>query len=140
MPYTMLICMKPTQKQLQDLRARISEAHARNGRSCAEIGRISGVHPSQVGRICAGQFKTFSHNVVQVCKSLGVNVPRLEPALDDMAPEWAAAQSSMRRIWDETPEGARTIAKLLNAIADLKATPYRTSTEEALDQAALRQR
>ena len=58
---------------------------------------------------------------MQVCNALGVIVPRVEPDIQDMTPEWAAAQSSMRRIWDETPEGARTIAKLLDAIADLQA-------------------
>ncbi|WP_372090822.1 helix-turn-helix domain-containing protein [Tistrella mobilis] len=118
----MLICMKPSSKQLSDLKAKLTEARSQKGLSWAEIGRISGVHQSQVSRICAGEFKTFSHNVVQVCKALGVSIPRLEPVLEDAAPEWAAAQSCMRRIWDETPEGAKTIAKLLNAIADLQTT------------------
>lgn len=116
----MLICMKPTSKQISDLQAKIAEAQAQKGLSWAQIGRISDVHPSQVGRICSGQFKTFSYNVVQVCKALEVSVPRLEPNTEHVAPEWAAVQSSMRRIWDETPEGAKTIAKLLNAIADLQ--------------------
>ncbi len=116
----MLIRMKPTRKQLGDLRAKVAEAQAQNRLSCAQIGRIANVHPSQVGRICSGQFKTFSNNVVQVCTALGVTLPRLKPDTEDVAPEWAAVQSSMRRIWDETPEGAKTIAKLLNAIADLQ--------------------
>ncbi|CUS46525.1 hypothetical protein MGWOODY_Smn515 [hydrothermal vent metagenome] len=38
-----------------------------------------------------------------------------------MAPEWARAVSSMRRIWDDTPEGAQVISRVLDAIADLKA-------------------
>lgn len=116
----MLICMKPTDKQLVDLRAKIAVAQARRGLTLTQLGQISGVHPSQAGRICAGHFKTFSHNVVQICNVLGVSVPRLQPDLDDVAPEWAAAQSSMRRLWDETPEGARTIQRLLKAIADLR--------------------
>ena len=113
--------MKPTSKLLDNLQKNIAEAKARSGLSQAEIGRISRVHPSQVARICSGRFRTLSHNVVQICKALGVSVPRLEPDVDGLPPEWAAAQSSMRRIWDETPEGARTIAKLLNAVADLQA-------------------
>ncbi|WP_414638147.1 helix-turn-helix domain-containing protein [Azospirillum sp.] len=116
----MLICMKPTSKQLSDLQARIAEAKVQKGLSWAQIGRIANVHPSQVGRICSGRFKTFSHNVVQVCEALGVSVPHLEPDTEGVVPEWAVAQSSMRRIWDETPEGAKAIAKLLNAIADLQ--------------------
>src|SRR5258708_40339046 len=119
--FCMLICMKPTRKQLDDLQAKIVAAYAETGLSNAEIGRISTVHPSQVGRICEGGFKTFSHNVVQVCKALGVIVPRLEPRKGETNPDWARAQSSMRKIWDQTPEGARTIARMLDAIADLKA-------------------
>ena len=117
----MLICMKPTRKQLDDLRAAIAKASSEKGYSNAEIGRISDVHPSQVGRICNGQFKTFSHNVVQVCKALDVTVPRLEPRVSDIDPEWAQALGSMRRLWDETPEGAKTITRMLEAVADLQA-------------------
>ncbi len=112
--------MKPTIKQLDDLKAKIGVARASKGLSNAEIGRIARVHASQVGRICEGEFKTFSHNVVQICKALGVQVPRLEPQQSEMAPEWAQAMSSMRKIWDDTPEGAQVIARMLDAIADLK--------------------
>jgi len=111
--------MKPTIKQLEDLKAKIAQAKEVKALTNAEIGRISQVHPSQVGRICAGNFKTFSHNVVQICKVLDIKVPQLEPRQSAMAPEWAQAISSMRRIWDETPEGAQTIKRMLDAIADL---------------------
>lgn len=117
----MLICMKPTIKQLDDLKAKIAETRAAKTLTNAELGRMSRVHPSQVGRICAGGFKTFSHNVVQICKALDVKVPRLEPKQTGMTPEWAQAMSSMRRIWDDTPEGAQVIKRMLDAIADLQA-------------------
>lgn len=116
----MLICMKPTIKQLDDLKAKIVDARASRGLTYAELGRISLVHPSQVGRICEGRFKTFSYNVVQVCKALEIKVPRLEPNHSGIAPEWAQAMSSMRKIWDDTPEGAQVITRILDAIADLK--------------------
>lgn len=112
--------MKPTSKQLDELRTRIVEARGSKGLTNAELGRISLVHPSQVGRICEGRFKTFSHNVVQICKALGVKVTRLEPKSKGMTPEWSQAMSSMRRIWDDTPEGAQKIVRMLDAIADLK--------------------
>jgi hypothetical protein len=112
--------MKPTIKQLDDLKAKIIDARATKGLSYAELGRISLVHPSQVGRICEGRFKTFSHNVVQVCRALEIKVPRLEPRQSGMAPEWAQAISSMRKIWDDTPEGAQVITRMLDAVADLK--------------------
>lgn len=112
--------MKPSDKQLESVRDLIAKAYVKKGLSNAEIGRIARVHPSQVGRICGGHFKTFSHNVVQVCKALDVKVPRLELKAGEMDPAWAQAQSSMRRIWDETPEGAMTIARMLDAIAELQ--------------------
>ncbi|MDN4633086.1 hypothetical protein QCD71_16310 [Sphingomonas sp. PsM26] len=113
--------MKPTIKQLDDLKTKIVKARAAKTLTNAELGRMSCVHPSQVARICEGGFKTFSHNVVQVCKALDVTVPRLEPKQGGMAPEWAQAMSSMRRIWDQTPEGAQVIKRILDAIADLQA-------------------
>jgi hypothetical protein len=111
--------MKPSSPQLQEVRSRIATAHRRKGLSNAEIGRMANVHPSQVGRICGGDFKTFSHNVVRICKALDVRVPRLEPSGKSDA-AWVQVQSSIRRIWDETPEGAKAIARMLDAVADIK--------------------
>lgn len=110
--------MKPTSKQLSVLQRRIASKYSASGRSNAEIGRLASVHPSQVGRICAGDFKTVSANVVQVCRVLGVKVPKMvESAKID--PEWAKTNASLRRIWDHTPQGAATIRRVLDAIADL---------------------
>ncbi len=77
------------------------------------------MHASQVSRICAGEFKTLSANVVQICMILKVKVPRLDEE-EKMDKEWAKAHASLRRIWDQTPEGAATIRRLLDAIADLR--------------------
>ena len=114
----MLISMKPTSKQLSALKKRISSGYAKSGLSNADIGRLAAVHPSQVGRICGGDFKTISNNVVQICRVLKVKVPKLSEEAR-MAPEWAQANASLRRIWDQTPEGAMIIRRLLDAIADL---------------------
>jgi len=35
-------------------------------------------------------------------------------------PAWVRAQSSMRKIWDETPDGARAITRMLDAVAELR--------------------
>lgn len=50
---------------------------------------------------------------------MGVTVPQIEPERA-MDPEWRKAQASLRRIWDETSEGATMIRRVLDAIADLK--------------------
>jgi hypothetical protein len=116
----MLICMKPSDKQLETLKVQLALAKKESGLSNAEIGRFSNVHPSQVGRICDGHFRTFSHNVVQICKALNVAVPRLEPEAASANQDWLQAQSSMRKLWDETPERAKVIIRILDAIAELQ--------------------
>lgn len=85
----------------------------------ADLGRLANVHPSQVGRICTGEFKTISNNVVQICKILRVKVPKVAEEIE-MDTEWAKANASLRRIWDNTPEGAAIIRRVLDAIADLR--------------------
>ena len=116
--------MKPSSKQISDLQKRISRARAKRNLSYADLAKMARVHASQVNRICAGDFRTFSNSVVQICKILKIKVPRLE-AEDDMDTEWAKAHASLRRIWDETPEGAATIRRVLDAIADLRGFPSR---------------
>jgi len=111
--------MKPTHKQLITLQKRISDKCAKSRLSNADIGKLANVHPSQVGRIRAGNFKTFSNNVVQVCKVLKVKVPKIDEE-SSMDTEWAKANASLRRIWDQTPEGATMIRRILDAVADLR--------------------
>jgi hypothetical protein len=113
--------MKPTRKQLNALQKRISDKYAKSSLRNADIGRLANVHPSQVGRVCAGNFKTISNNVVQICKILKVKVPKLDEE-SNMDTEWAKANASLRRIWDQTPEGAATIRRMLDAVADLRAS------------------
>lgn len=112
--------MKLSDKQLSAIRTKIAKAYMDKGITNAAIGRIAGVHPSQVSRICGGSFKTLSHNVVQVCLALDVKLSRAEVKANSSDPSWAQVQSSIRRIWDETPEGAKAITRMLEAIADLK--------------------
>ena len=116
----MLICMKPSDKQLAALKTQLAAARKESGLSSAEIGRLSRVHPSQVSRICEGGFRTFSHNVVQICKALNIVLPRPEPHAVSVDPEWLQVQSRMLRLWDETPERAKAIIPILDAIAELQ--------------------
>ena len=113
----MLICMKPTIKQLSAVKRDLARKHELSKLSNAEISRISGVHQSQVGRICGGQFKTFSFNVVQICNVLNVALPHATVAVSGEDPTWAKVQSRMREIRDETPECATAITRMIEAVA-----------------------
>lgn len=122
--------MKPTIKQLGDVKRDIVQKHKHSKLSNAEISRISGVHQSQVGRICNGQFKTFSFNVVQICKVLDVALPREALPIAAEDPSWAEVQSSMKELWDETPEGAKAIAQMIKAVAKVASKrPHNTKTD-----------
>lgn len=111
--------MKPTGKQIRDLQDKIGNALSIGKLSYADVAKLSNVDQSQVSRICRGHFKTFSNNVVQVCRALDVRIPDIlrEKAVDA---EWEKAQASMRRIWETTPDAAIVVTRVLDAIADLQ--------------------
>jgi len=118
--------MKPTGKQISDLSGRIRRAQKRRKLTEAGLAKMANVDASQVNRVCAGQFKTISANVVQICNVLGVRVPRLsEERRAD--PEWTRLTASLRRVWDETPQDAVAIGRVLDAIAELRASRTATS-------------
>ena len=127
----MLICMKPTIKQLSAVKRDIARKHKLSKLSNAEISRRSGVHQSQVGRICGGQFKTFSSNVVQICNVLDVAVPHATVAVSGEDPTWAKVQSCMKELQDETPECATAITRMIEAVA--KVASNRSHAEKLTD-------
>lgn len=111
--------MKPTSKQISVLQTRIAKRMANDPMSYADIARATGVDPSQVGRICKGDFKTFGDNLVQICRILKVKVPRISPK-EDVDREWSKVHASVSRICREHPDGAKLIGRVLDAIADLQ--------------------
>lgn len=111
--------MKATATELAELKGRIADAVGRNALTRSEIGQLSSVHPSQVSRICRGDFRTISHNVVQVCTTLGLQIDRVtKPAAKEDA-AWAKIEASARGVWDKSPEGAERIARILETIKQL---------------------
>lgn len=116
--YVMLICMKPSAPEISDLKTRIMERYKAQTLSYAEIGRRAKVDQSQVWRICTGEFRTRSDNVVQVCKVLGVQMETVQigPGEDDAS--WRRLEMSLRNLWDKTPKGAKRIIRILDSMAD----------------------
>lgn len=110
--------MKLSREDIEDLRRRLRSALEKQQLTVTEIGRLAGVHPSQVGRICRGEFRTMSYNVVQVCRVLGLDPAAAKPATEwDAA--WARLERDLQKLWEESPDRARQIAKLLDAMAKL---------------------
>jgi len=110
--------MKATEKELMELKSRIAKANAEMGLSRSDIGKLTGVDASQVSRICRGQFKTISHNVVQVCKAVGLKAPVAEP-VSSTDIEWLKVEASARRLWEKSDRNSDRITKLFEAIGDI---------------------
>ena len=112
--------MKATVEQLADLKRRIARAIAKNNLTYTEIAEIAQVHPSQVSRICRGDFKTISHNVVQICIALGLELRAIEMAATKEDASWLKIKARVRSICNETPEGAEKIARLLEIVGQFR--------------------
>jgi hypothetical protein len=112
--------MKATRLELAELKRRIACAASESRLNRREIGETSHVHPSQVSRICRGDFKTMSYNVVQVCKTLGLAVDQISIPATVKDASWSKIEASARNVWDKSPEGAERIARILTAIGELR--------------------
>lgn len=115
--------MTPTDSALRDLIRRLADAQRSAALTQAEIASRARLDPSQVSKIMAGRFKRFGTGVVQVCKALGVALEGDDRLVDEADPEWVRLETSMRRAWDRTPEGADRLACILDAVADLRGAP-----------------
>ena len=113
--------MKPSTEEIGELKMRIMERRKEKKLSYADIGRIANVNQSQAWRICNGEFRTIGNNVVQVCKVLGVEVETVQSMEGDEDASWMRLKVSLRNLWDQTPEGARRITKILDTMADWRA-------------------
>jgi len=114
----MLICMKLSRVEIEDVRRRLRSALKKQRLTVSEIGRLAGVHPSQVGRICRGEFRTMSHNVVEVCRVLGLDPAAAKPATESDA-AWALLERNLRKLWEDSPDRAKQMAKLMEAMTKL---------------------
>jgi transcriptional regulator with XRE-family HTH domain len=118
----MQICMKSTPSELKALKRRIAELAAKEGLSYAEISRICGVHSSQVSRICRGEFRRISQNVLQVCSALGLSVSLATP--DTQSDRgWRQVEASARRLWEVSDRDSDRVSRVLEAIGTLHSKP-----------------
>ncbi len=110
--------MKLSRADIEETRRQLRSAVKNQQLTVAEIGRLAGVHPSQVGRICRGEFRTMSHNVVEVCRVLGLDAVAARPATE-MDAAWAQLQRDLMKLWEDDPDRAMKMARLLDAMTKL---------------------
>ncbi|NOT39075.1 MAG: helix-turn-helix domain-containing protein [Alphaproteobacteria bacterium] len=111
--------MKLQDQDRTRLKVALARRFADSGLNYSDIARISNVHASQVHRICSGRFQTLSHNVVQVCKALGLDEPPFgKTKMTD--PDQARIESTAVALWDRSREDADRIVRLLRQLSDLR--------------------
>jgi DNA-binding Xre family transcriptional regulator len=116
--------MKPNREEREKLVGLIRRGRAKFPLSNAELAAIAKVDPGQTSRILNGQFRTVSGNVLRICSALGVDPHCLD---EDPSPKgvrkraaWAKLEASIRRAWDQTPQGADLLVAVIDAVAKVK--------------------
>ena len=60
----------------------------------------------------------MSHNVVAICRVLGLEPDSARPASKSDA-AWVQVERNLRELWQESPDRARRMAKLMEAMTRL---------------------
>lgn len=131
--------MKPTPKEREILREKLQAAVAEGAVAQADLARASGVDPSQVSRILAGEFVTFGSAVVRICNVLGTTpdakpgraTPGVEQPATARQVAWSKVERAVKGLWDDTPDGAERLVRVLDAIAAVGDRPDRRNSKAA---------
>lgn len=93
-------------------------ARAQQGYTYAALGQKARVNVGQSFRICRGDFKRLSENVLKICEALEVDPNRATvPFIDSPAdPAANMLKAEILASWDHTPDGARRLVKILRAL------------------------
>jgi transcriptional regulator with XRE-family HTH domain len=92
--------------------------------SLTRLARTTGVHQSQLSRILSGNFKSFSSNVMQICKALDLGAT---PSGADR--DRKAIVDSALAIWDGSTKDREDVVRLLNQIAKMRRS-IKTNSKE----------
>jgi len=117
--------MKPNLSERENLAGRIRQALEKSALSNSELAALALVDPGQTSRIVDGKFRTLSGNVMQICNVLGVDPhgdsrEKQTPTQARKRAAWAKIEASIRRAWDETPQGADRLVRVIDAVAQVR--------------------
>ena len=115
----MYICMRVNPDDIEKLRTQIALRTVSSSLNYSQIGEKSGVHPSQVSRICRGEFKTLSQNVVRICSTLGLSITGFIDA-ERADPAAARLISGVMAVWKGTEADAERIVAFLDQLGELR--------------------
>lgn len=92
-----------------------------------ELGKKIGASQSQVSRICAGRFVSLGYNVMQICMTLGVDVPGNRFSLSD---DKQRLTDGILKIWDQTSADADRLLRLLESVGEVRTASLRSEGGE----------
>lgn len=126
--------MKPNQEEREKLAGLIRQRWTKSALSNAQLAVLAGVDPGQTSRILDGQFRTISGNVLRICNVLGVDPNKSEedaPTSGQVKKRaaWARLEASVRRAWDQTPQGADRLVAVIDAVAKVRPSNRRKATD-----------
>lgn len=107
------------------LGAQLEGERLKRGLSYGALGRHAEVDPSQAFRICRGEFKALSHNVVRICNALDLRPSSDDPRSGSIRNVGTADQllEELTANWAPTPEDARRLLDMLKAVRSFRSKP-----------------
>ena len=117
--------MKPSLIEREKLASELRRQLEKAGLSQGQLSELAKVDPSQTSRVLDGRFVTLGGGVLRICKELGVDPQRAdEPPLGASEARrraaWARLEASMRRAWDQSPQGAERLVAVIDAVAQMQ--------------------
>jgi predicted transcriptional regulator len=111
--------MKLTSEGKKSFLADLERQMTQRGWNISTLAVQAGVHQSQISRIVAGDFKTFSSNIIKICMKLELE-PKSYYENTRVDEERTQIANSAIAIWDGTRQDAGIVVSLLKEIAKLR--------------------
>jgi transcriptional regulator with XRE-family HTH domain len=111
--------MKLTSQEIENIVNEIDRRRVTQGLSVSALARKAGVHQSQVSRMLAKDFKSMSHNFMQICIALGVPFPPLGRSDVSDGDRKRIIESAIA-VWNGTSTDADALVELFAQIARLR--------------------
>lgn len=112
----MQICMMRNANRHEWLAQAIAAERLKLRLSYADLARITKVDPSQVSRICRGEFQNLSENVLQICTALNITPDTAGPRSTQ-----GPIEEILKLIGELSAEDADRLIRVLQAIRSLAA-------------------
>ncbi|WP_299642996.1 helix-turn-helix transcriptional regulator [Devosia sp.] len=105
--------MKLKPEIVTEMASRMQASRNRRGWTYAELARRSGVEASQTQKICQGEFRSLTTNVLQICSAL-------EVSFGDSGHYEGRLTTEIIALWDRTSADGERLLRLLRDLRELR--------------------